>query len=79
MSHNQQSVRSVVQRPTSNTGEKEQILTEALSNNFTVDELRDRLKNNNVKLFLDFLKKLKIELTEDQRKSQATVLEILAR
>lgn len=69
MSHNQQSVRSVVQRPTSNTGEKEQILTEALSNNFTVDELRDRLKNNNVKLFLDFLKKLKIELTEDQRKS----------
>jgi hypothetical protein len=68
-----------VQRPTSNTGEKEQILTEALSNNFTVDELRDRLKNNNVKLFLDFLKKLKIELTEDQRKSQATVLEILAR
>jgi hypothetical protein len=46
-------------------GEKERILRDALQNNFTVDELKERLKNNQVKLFLDFLKKLKIEPNEE--------------
>ena len=47
------------------TSEKERILKEALQNTFTVEELKERLKNNNVRLFLDFLKKLKIEPTEE--------------
>jgi len=53
------------QRQINTTGEKERILKESLQNSFTVDELRERLKNNKTALFLDFLRKLKIEPTDE--------------
>jgi hypothetical protein len=59
--------------------DKELCLQEALANEFTVDELKDRLKNNSITLFLTFLDKLKVTYTQEQKTDPAAILDILAR
>ena len=43
--------------------EKELCLQEALKNDFSVEELKDRLRNNSITLFLTFLDKMKVAYT----------------
>jgi hypothetical protein len=63
----------------SNAAEKDKALQQALTYTFTIDELKDRLKNNKTELFLDFLKKLKVEVPPQQRSNQLVILTILTR
>jgi len=63
----------------SNAAEKEKALQQALLHTFTVDELKERLKNNKTELFLDFLKKLKVEVPAQQRSNQQVILTLLTR
>ena len=58
--------------------EKELCLQEALKSDFTVEELKDRLRNNSITLFLTFLDKMKVSYTPEQKSNPAVILEILA-
>jgi hypothetical protein len=58
--------------------DKAYYLQEALKYSFTVDDIKERLKNNQLTLLHKFLQKLKIETTEYQRQSFDFVLEILS-
>ena len=40
--------------------EKEKVMAEALQHEFTVDEIRERLRNNRTALLVEFLRKLKL-------------------
>ena len=46
---------------------------------FTQEDLKERLKNNKVELFLDFLKKLQVEVPHNVKQDTQLILSLLTK